>query len=94
MASGEPGEGVENLLIPRLPHPDPVAPIMVHCGSGVLCLNSIGLPSTAVSRFLVHEDHDTGGCSIKVERPEDLMLGGEGRVELGGADEIEGDEDL
>ena len=94
MANGEPGEGVGNPLSPRLPHPDPVVPIMVYCGSGILCLNNMGFPSTAVSRFFVHEDHGSGGCSIKAERPEDLMLGEEGRVELGGAEEIAEDENL
>ena len=34
------------------------------------------------------------GCSIKAKLPKDMMLGREGRVESGGAEEIEGDEDL
>ena len=67
---------------------------MVYCGSGVLCLNGMGFPSAVVSSSFMHRDLGARRCLIKVERHEDSMLGGEGHVELGGAVEIEGDEDL
>ena len=42
--SGKLGEGLSNELGPRLPHPYPVSPRMVHRGFGVPCLDGMGFP--------------------------------------------------
>jgi hypothetical protein len=95
--SWKPRDSIANAFGAGLPDPNFVATIQIHSGSSVPAIGGMWGPSSALGRFVVHEDADARWCEggpIVIEDPVKLRPGRELGIEARASQEVQRNDSL